>query len=207
MDRELRELPSQAEFDALTIPTPPPAFTLPTVRLGARGYPSHFHENKRSRLTPKGYFCTYLAADDITAVMERWGDTFTQHRPTGALAISRKTTAQQVFLKAMLPALKLCDLTHEDVIPAVGVDFATIHYPFIRRAKIWAERIARHPAQFDGILYRSRLNGQPCMVLWLRPGGRDLVKTVSMVETGFLNDSTASYSAAKKCHVRLSFSA
>jgi hypothetical protein len=35
-------------------------------------------------------------------------------------------------------------------------------------------RIARHPALFDGILYRSRVTLEPCMVLWLRPGGRDL---------------------------------
>lgn len=205
MDRELREPPTQATFDAITIPAPAPAFTLPTVRLGDRGYRSHFYENPRSRLTPKDCRCVYLTANAVTAVLERWGDAFSAHRKTGAFTISRRTTAKQVFLNATLPELKLCDLTHADVISAVGVDIATLHYPYIRRAKTWAERIARHPAQFDGILYRSRHTQDPCLVLWLRPGGRDLEREISFAETGAFNDSTEAYSAAAKCHVLLSF--
>lgn len=205
MDRELREPPTQAAFDAIPIPTPAPAFALPTVRLGDRGFPSHFYENARSRLTPKGYKCAYLATNAVTAVLERWGDAFSAHRKAGAFTISRRTTANQVFLSGTLPFLKLCDLTHADVIPAVGVDIATLHYPYIRRAKTWAERIARHPAQFDGILYRSRHTQEPCMVLWLRPGGRDLEREISFVETGVFNNSTEAYSAAAKCQIVLSF--
>lgn len=205
MDRELREPPTQAAFDAIPIPTPAPAFALPAVRLGDRGFPSYFFENVRSRLTPKGYPCAYFATDAVTAVLERWGDSFSAHRLAGAFAISRSATANQVFLSATFPALKLCDLTHADVIPAVGLDLATLHYPFIRRAKIWAERIARHPAQFDGILYCSRHTQAPCMVLWLRPGGRALEREISFVETGPFNQSTAAYSAAAKCRILLSF--
>ncbi len=205
MDRELREPPTQGAFDAITIPAPAPAFTLPAVRLGDRGYPSLFHENPRSRLTPKGHRCVYFAANAVTAVLERWGDTFSAHRKAGAFAISRRTTANQVFLNATLPALKLCDLTHADVISAVGLDIATLQYPYIRRAKTWAERIARHPAHFDGILYRSRHTLDPCLVLWLRPGGRDLEREISFAETGAFNESTEAYSAAAKCQVALSF--
>ncbi len=205
MDRELREPPTQAEFDAIPIPTPSSAFALPTVRLGDRGFPSHFYENVRSRLTPKGYRCSYLAANAMTAVLERWRDVFSAHRKAGVFAISQKKTAKQVFLQGTLPALKLCDLTNADVISAVGVDIATLHYPFIRRAKLWAERIARHPAQFDGILYRSRHTQEPSLVIWLRPGGRELEREVPFVETGFFNNSTEAYSAAAKCQIVLSF--
>jgi hypothetical protein len=52
MDRELRQPAPQAEFDQLSIPTPPAPPDLPRTRLADARYASQFYANPRSRLTP-----------------------------------------------------------------------------------------------------------------------------------------------------------
>lgn len=210
MDRELRQPPAQAEFDTIAIPRPAHSPPLPRVRLGNANFRSQFFANPRSRLTPiSGQFaCVYLAADRETAVAEVWGDRFWSHRAHHAsvYGISRAIAAASAFMEASPPhELRLCDLTDSDVRLALGVDSGTLYSPDLALPRTWAERIARHPAGFDGILYRSRITDEPCAVLWLRPGGRALDREMNFTTLApFLNSSEA-FAVAAKCGVRLAF--
>jgi hypothetical protein len=210
MTRQLREPPAQAEFDRVAIPTPAVAAPRPNVRLGNPAYPSQFFANLASRLTPiSGEFaCVYLAASKETAVAEVWGDRFWQHRAAkaGIYTIARGIAANAAFMAvASFPSLNLCDLTHADVRLAVGLESGTFYSPDLAVPQTWAERIARHPGLFDGIVYRSRITDEKCLVLWLRARGRALHKELSFSMAGPFYDAAEAFVVAQKCGVRLAF--
>lgn len=150
--------------------------------------------------------CIYLGATKETAVAEVWGDRFHARRAKGIYSIPASDAKALAFLAAdALPALKVCDLTHADTRLALGLESGTIYSTDLSVTKTWAERIARHPGNYDGILYRSRITDDLCLVLWLRKGGRALDKEVSMKPSGEFYDSVDAYAVAKKCGLKLSF--
>jgi hypothetical protein len=104
-----------------------------------------------------------------------------------------------------LPRLKLCDLTHPDVRLSLGLEAGSLYATDLRLPQTWAERIALHPHLFDGIIYRSRLTDELCMVLWIRPGGRTLDREIAFNLTGPFYDSSDAYIVAAKCGVKLAF--
>lgn len=214
MSRELRPAPSQDRFDAIAfpaVPAPLPA-ALPKIRLGSPAYPSQFYANPRSRLTPvsRSLPCVYLADTEQTAVAEVWGDRFWQHRESGRdlFVIDAGLARAACFMAATdvpPPPLRLCDLTHADVRLALGLEAGTLYTPDLSFPQTWAERIAQHPQRFDGILYRSRLTEGRCLVLWQRPGGRNLERALAFTRIGDFYDSTHAYQVGAKCQIRVAF--
>lgn len=175
-------------------------------------FPGQFFPSKGSRLTPSSgdFPCVYLAADQETTVAEVWGDRFAAHRTasSGPYVISQDQARRWAYLETgPLPSdLRLCDLTDGDTRLAAGIDSATLYTPDLRLPQLWAERIARHPARFDGISYRSRHTELACLVLWSRSDDPlPLEKRLTFQPAGGFLESTAAYNLAAKTGIRLAF--
>jgi hypothetical protein len=70
---------------------------------------------------------------------------------------------------AVRPPLRVIDVTRAATLRNLGADAATFlaEYPVTQR---WAEALMRHPASLDGLLYRSRLDGDArCLAVFGRP--------------------------------------
>ncbi len=214
MDRTLRMAPAQADFDARKIPFTN-LRTLATkdwFRLARKGYPSHFYPSPGSRLTPdsRDFPCVYLGASLETTVAEVWGDRLAAQGASGKswYVISSAQALDWEFVRpGQLPEdLHICDLTQSNTLLAIGIDSGALYSPDLSVPQAWATRIARHPANFDGIHYHSRHTCEPCLVLWTRSGAEiPLENRVDFTPCGeFLNAHDA-YILAGKIGVRLSF--
>ena len=212
--RTLRLAPPQADFDARAVPAVDES-RLAVVgavwtRLFRRAYPGQFYPSAGSRLTPssRAFPCVYLGASAQAAVAEVWGDRFQAQRASGRgiYAIEASTADAHAFLRVdAFPALRLCDLTDGATLLAVGLDLASLYATDLSVPQGWAEVIARHPAGFDGIVYRSRHTGEDCVVLWVRPGGRALDGELVFSPAGEFRESVAAYAVAKQAGLTLAF--
>lgn len=214
MNRELRLPPDQAAFNLRPLPVSDLRVfrELSWFRLYRVAYPNQFFPSKGSRLTPaSGEFpCVYLAASLETTVAEVWGDRLALHRDTGGevFVITRAQASQWAFLKtaSLPPSLRLCDLTHSDTRLAAGLESGALYATDLSVPQLWAERIARHPACFDGIRYRSRHTDEVCLVLWSRAERKPpLDRVLCFNEAGPFCESEAAYILAGKIGVRLAF--
>lgn len=212
--RSLRSAPSQADFDRRAIPVTLSGQLSGTewYRLARTEFSKPFFASPGSRLTPlsRQFPCVYLAGVLETIVAEVWGDRFAAQRESGRpiYTISRSQASKWEYLRATpLPRdWKICDLTDADTRLAVGIDSATLHTTDLPIPQAWAECVARHPARFDGIRYRSRHTDDFCLVVWSR--GDDAVPLdmrIGFEPWGGFCESEPAYSVAGKIGVRLSF--
>lgn len=214
MTRDLRLPPDQADFDTRTIPVGDLRLMkhLSWFRLYRTEYSNLFFPSKGSRLTPaSGDFpCMYLAASLETTVAEVWGDRLAAQRDAGGTVhvIPRAQAEKWAYLETEpLPAdLRICDLLDSDTRLATGVDSGALYATDLAIPQTWAEHIARHPACFDGIRYRSRHTDEACLVLWTRPERQPpLDQALRCKAVGPFLDSDAAFILAGKIGVRLSF--
>jgi|APTNR8051073442_1049403.scaffolds.fasta_scaffold26238_3 hypothetical protein len=212
--RDLRQPPDQASFDQRSIPVmrAPMLPPLPWYRLYQKEFAEQFYPSKGSRLTPlSGAFpCVYLAHSAETTVAEVWGDRLAAHRATGAevYVISGDQAKRWGYLKlkAMPADLKICDLFAAETRLAIGIESGTLYAPDLSLPQTWAERIARHPAGFDGIRYRSRHTDEACLVLWSRPtDSQPLAQRIEFESVGEFIEADAAYLLAGKIGIRLAF--
>lgn len=214
--RSWRQPPPAEEFDRREIPVTvvgEAGLAGPWFRLYRVAFANQFHASTGSRLTPaSGEFpCCSLGASVETTVAEVWGDRLAAHRDQGGnpYVITTGQAREWAFLRvARLPDdLKMCDLTDAETLLRAGLDAATLYATDLSLPRMWAERIARHPAGFDGIRYLSRHNHQPCLVLWERPGRPDPLSNRLVFEpAGEFLDSEAAHRLAGKIGIRLAFS-
>jgi RES domain-containing protein len=209
MSREIRPAPRQAEFDKRPIPLTGQSLPRAT-RLCNPAYASQFYASRGSRLTPNSlkFSTVYLAASKETAVAELWGDRFAAQRAKGSdlFIIPAAEAAKSAYLDVdAVPPAKLCDLTDGNVLLAVGVDATTLTTIDLAVPQAWAECVANHPERFDGIRYFSRHTNEPCIALWLRPGGPDFANLLKFGAPMPFLDSTPAHAVAAKCGLRLSF--
>ena len=214
--RSWRQPPDPGAFDARDIPVVGSGggdLAGPWFRLYRVAYADQFHASAGSRLTPAsgGFPCCYLGASIETTVAEVWGDRLAAHRDQGGnpYVITAGQAREWAYLRVdRLPDdLRLCDLTDAETLLRVGLDAATLYATDLALTRMWAERIARHPAGFDGIRYLSRHDHQPCLVLWDRPGRREPLPGRLVFEpAGDFLDSAAAHRLAGKIGIRLAFS-
>jgi hypothetical protein len=110
--------------------------------------------------------CLYLAADIHTCLFERFGDqTYANH-----MAIAESIWNAHSLSRVQVPLLNVCDLTSSKTLSSLKVDLSTLMHHDLALPQEWGLALQRHPAGFQGIQFRSRLNGKRCLVLFKREG-------------------------------------
>lgn len=196
--RALRWPPSQEEFDLLPLtPTPVGASRWLNLRWREHATKETFlFASESGRLTPGNVPCVYLSTSHRTSFRELYGDALYFAQKANRLPnISLTALTERVFVRVDTPALRVCDLTDGSQLEAIGIDLATLTAPAIEFPRQWAERILRHPAQFDGIRYESRHTKQVCMVTWARYDLR-VAECPFQIESRLI-DHVAAYSMAR----------
>lgn len=213
--RNLRQPPDQTVFDQRDIPTLKSASlrVLPWYRLYRKEFAGQFFPSRGSRLTPDSgdYPCVYLALSEETTVAEVWGDRLSAQRDLGGdvFVIPSDQAKRWAYLElSHLPVdLKICDLFDADTRLALGIDSGSLYTTDLAFPQAWAQRIACHPARFDGIRYRSRHTDEGCLVLWSRADDAVPLSTqLRFRAAGEFIDSDAAYILAGKIGIRLAFS-
>ena len=72
-------------------------------------------------------------------------------------------------IEATVP-LVLCDLTLLSVRRSLGLDLSALKHTELGVPHAWGLAIQNHPDAVDGVRYSSRFTGNPCTVLFERPG-------------------------------------
>lgn len=145
--------------------------------------------SENGRFTPAGGTtpCIYLSPSPRTSFRELYGDKLYGAKNAGRLLeFSVERMKAQVFVQVEIPPLRVCDLTNGQHLEAVGIDVATVTAPAIQYPRVWAERILRHPAQFDGIQYENRHTKEVCVVAWARYEPR-VAESPSVVESRLMD--------------------
>ncbi len=214
-DRVIRQAPEQAAFDRRSIPVTPLSDTVGETwhRLYRKEFANQFFPSPGSRLTPESgdFPCIYLASSRLTTVAEVWGDRMAAHRDLGreVYVIPLPQAERWAYLEVSnLPGdLRLCDLTDSETRLATGLDAGALYASDLAIPRAWAERIAQHPARFDGIRYRGRHTDELCLVLWDRGGETPsrLSERIHFANSGEFAESDEANELAAKIGIRLSF--
>lgn len=185
---------------------------LPWCRLYRKEFAEQFYPSTGSRLTPSsGTFpCVYLALSKETTVAEVWGDRLAAQRDSAAgvyvIPADQAKRWGYLELKSLPTDLKICDFFDADTRLAVGIESGTLYSTDLTLPQAWAERIAKHPAHFDGIRYRSRHTDEACLVLWSRAAApKPLAQSLQFNPAGEFIESDAAYLLAGKIGIRLAF--
>lgn len=215
--REIRQAPDQTAFDQRSLPVTLLSEVVPKLviwhRLYRKEFAHQFFPSPGSRLTPESgdFPCVYLAASRLTTVAEVWGDRMTAHRDLGreTYIVPLPQAEKWAYLEvSKLPGeLRLCDLADPGTRLATGLDSGALYATELAIPRAWAERIARHPARFDGIRYRSRHTDEICLVLWEREdeSGTSLSERLRFDPAGEFAESDEARELAAKIGIRVSF--
>ena len=125
--------------------------------------PIHFSASSEHRFShPKaGCRWLYLAEDFETGALERLGDRLFDHDGflEGSLWMQLRLSS------VSLPPLAVCDLSNTRTRSACRVDLASLNSADLSVPQAWGLAIAKHPADFQGIIYRSRFTSQRCIAV------------------------------------------
>lgn len=139
-----------------------------------------FYANAGGRLTPHslGVPCLYLARTEKTAFFELYGDRLYAARQADAKMILPETELnRRIFIGVRTGSLRLCDLAGKGGGSKLHLDAGTLWASDLEYPQKFAEAIYHHPANVDGIRYRSRHTDEPCLVIWHRRNVAHLEKT------------------------------
>jgi hypothetical protein len=67
-----------------------------------------------------------------------------------------------------IPAIHICDLTNSKTLSALRADISALMHYDLSIPQQWGLAIQRHPANFQGIKFKSRFNGKICLALFAR---------------------------------------
>lgn len=165
--RKIRRPP--ATFSATGLPAK--AFAgLSLLRVHSKDHPAIcFRKSVNHRFShpdaPAG--CLYLGEAIETCLWECFGDELLDGQ--ARLSLGRWQASHLSQVSSPSP-FRICDLTDEAVRLAVGVDLASLMSPDLSIPQAWGLAMQTHSANLDGLRYLSRLNAQPSIVLFERPG-------------------------------------
>jgi len=83
-----------------------------------------------------------------------------------ALAIASSLWQAQGITAIRVPAIHVCDLTNARTLSALRVDLSALMHNDLKTPQEWGLAIQRHPANFQGIKFKSRFNGKVCLALF-----------------------------------------
>jgi RES domain len=106
----------------------------------------------------------YLACDTATCLFERFGDELYDR----ALALAFSLWQSHSITAIPVPPIHVCDLTNAKTLSALRVDLSALMHNDIKTPQQWGLAIQRHPANFQGIKFKSRFNGKMCLALFKR---------------------------------------
>jgi len=109
----------------------------------------------------------YLGESLETCLWESFGDELPDNQDRLSASRWKSSHLSRVQSKA---TFRICDLTDENVRLALGVDLSALLHPDLAIPHEWGLAIQNHPSAVDGLRYLSRLNQQPSVVLFERPG-------------------------------------
>ena len=144
---------------------PPPRQDLVSVHQSK--YPALFfslNSGHRFSHADARFPCLYLAADIHTCLFERFGDKTYDNQ----MAIAQSIWDAHSLSRMQVPALEVCDLTSSKTLSALKVDLSALMHHDLALPQEWGLALQQHPAGFQGIQFRSRLNGKRCLVLFKR---------------------------------------
>ena len=112
------------------------------------------------------YPLLYLAVDVDTCLFERFGDEAYDRQKS--LANSLWDTC--VVSTIQVPETHVWDLTKPQTLSALMVDLTALTNEQLAIPHQWGLAIQRHPANFQGIKFKSRFNDRACLALFGRDG-------------------------------------
>ena len=121
------------------------------------------------------YPLLYLGVDLDTCLFERFGDQAYDHQK----AISQSLWNAHRVSSVQIPDLYLCDLTKASTLSALVVDLSALMHTEVAAPQQWGLAIQRHPANFQGIKYKSRFNGKTCLALFQRDGIENRLREIT----------------------------
>ncbi len=130
-----------------------------------------FYANAGARLTPYSLKvpCLYLAKEEKTAFLELYGDRLYAAKHAGRLMILPESELnRRIFIRVQTDSLRVCDLTQKGGGTKLHFDAGTLWTSNLEYPQKFAEAIYHHPAQVDGIRYKSRHTDEICLVVWNR---------------------------------------
>ena len=110
------------------------------------------------------YPCLYLAVDLDTGLFERFGDEAYDRQNT----VPQSLWAAHCVTSIQVPALQVCDLTNARTLSALRADLSALMHHDLAAPQEWGLAIQRHPANFQGVKFKSRFNGRACLALFRR---------------------------------------
>lgn len=112
------------------------------------------------------YKMLYVGLDIQTCLFERFGDEVYDGKKSMPESLWK---AHGVSL-LRCPSLHVCDLTNPRTLTAMMVDYTALMNEKLEIPQEWGLAIQKHPANFQGIKYKSRFNGRTCLVIFDRDG-------------------------------------
>jgi len=156
-----------ADFELKPLPVSAPvmleAFRIHSVRFPAISFRLNSEHRFSHPDAPGGLL--YLGEDLETCLWECFGDEILNHS-----TIAKVDWCKQLSKIASTTRLNLCDLTILSVRRALGLDLSAMKHTEFDVPQAWGLAIQNHPDAVDGLRYLSRFTGNPCIVLFARPG-------------------------------------
>ena len=91
-----------------------------------------------------------------------------------------------------VPEIHVCDVTNAKTLSALMVDLSALMHPELRTPQAWGLAIQRHPANFQGIKFRSRYNHKVCLALFQRDGIEKQIRETALGALA-INDAAADW--------------
>jgi hypothetical protein len=171
-----------------TVRLPPSNFnalTIPRTAFPARRW-YRIHQSRHSAihfsLSPTHRFShgdcpypfLYLAGDIHTGLFERFGDAAYDEK----LAVPQSLWQAHSISSVQVPVLQVCDLTNARTLSAIMADLSALMHQDLACPQAWGLAIQKHPGNFQGIRFKSRFNGRPCLAIFQRDAKLRLRETL-----------------------------
>ncbi len=123
-----------------------------------------------------------------TCLFERFGDEIYDQKR----AIAKSLWQAHSVSTVRIPEIHVCDLTNAKTLSALMVDLSALMHPELKTPQAWGQAIQRHPANFQGIKFKSRFNHKVCLALFQRDGIEKQIRETALGALA-INDAAADW--------------